>query len=243
LETRAYGEINEGQEILGCLDAVAAVTGAPIGTVTADAGYAYAKVFAGLEDRKITSVIPTKAESSRSKVPLRRFRYDAHHDIVKCPRSKILRPNKARIAHGRFFASRARDCKGCDLAHLYLSPSRVTRSVVIVHDYPALLRPRRRRLRWGAEDDRLYRRHRWRSEGFHGEAKTWHGLARAVRRGIDIMRILAFITAAAVNLKRLAAALGMPFLVLVNSVQAALRGLQAYPRPYPSRHLLPTHAG
>ena len=133
------GEINEGQEILNRLDAVAGVTGAPIGTVTADAGYAYAKVFAGLEDRKITSVIPTKAEPIRSKVPLRRFRYDARNDIVKCPRGRILRPNKAKIAHGRFFASKARDCKGCDLAHLCLSPSRVTKSVVIVHDYPALM--------------------------------------------------------------------------------------------------------
>jgi hypothetical protein len=36
---------------------------------------------------------------------------------------------------------------------------------------------------------RLYQRHRWRSEGFHGEAKSWHGLARAVRRGLTNMRI------------------------------------------------------
>ncbi len=79
------GEVNEGQAILERLDAVASVTGNPIDTVTADAGYAYAKVFAGLEDRKITGVIPTKAEPIRSKVPLRRFRYDARHDIVKCP--------------------------------------------------------------------------------------------------------------------------------------------------------------
>jgi transposase len=201
------GEINEGQEILARLDATATTIGAQISTVTADAGYAYAKVFAGLERREITGVIPTKAEPIRSKVPLRRFRYDAKHDLVKCPRGKILRPNKARISHGRFFASKARDCKGCDLAGLCLSLSRVTKAVVIVHDYPALLRARRRRERWTAEEDRLYRRHRWRSEGFHGEAKTWHGLARAVRRGLANMRIQAFLTATAINLKRLAAAL------------------------------------
>jgi hypothetical protein len=58
-----------------------------------------------------------------------------------------------------------------------------------------------------AEDQRLYQRHRWRSEGFHGEAKSWHGLARAVRRGLPNMRIQAYLTAAAINLKRLAAAL------------------------------------
>jgi hypothetical protein len=100
------GEINEGQAILERLDAVVATTGVPIGAVTADAGYAYAKVFAGLEAREITGVIPTKAEPIRSKVPLRRFRYDAKHDHVKCPRGKILRPNKAKISHGRFFASK-----------------------------------------------------------------------------------------------------------------------------------------
>ncbi len=77
---------------------------------------------------------------------------------------------------------------------------------MIVHDYPALLRARRHRERWSEDDDRLYRRHRWRSEGFHGEAKTWHGLARAVRRGFDNMRVQSFLTAAAINLKRLAAA-------------------------------------
>jgi hypothetical protein len=84
---------------------------------------------------------------------------------------------------------------------------------VIVHDYPALLRARRRRERWSEEDDRLDRRHRWRSEGFHGEAKTWHGLARAVRRGLENMRIQSLHTAAAINLKRLAAA----FLALIRT--------------------------
>jgi hypothetical protein len=70
-----------------------------------------------------------------------------------------------------------------------------------------LLRARRRRERWSAEDLRLYQRHRWRSEGFHGEAKTWHGPARAVRRGLANMKIQAYLTAAAINLKRLAAAI------------------------------------
>lgn len=210
------GEVNEGDHLLGGLDRAAELTGSTADMVTADAGYAYAKVFAGLEEREVTAVIPTKAEPIRSKVPLRRFRYDARHDVLKCPRGKILRPKNTKIAHGRFFNSKVRDCKGCDLAALCLSPSRATKAVVIVHDYPALLRARRRRLRWSEEDDRLYQRHRWRSEGYHGEAKTWHGLARAVRRGLDNMRIQAFLTAAAVNLKRLAAALLMLLWALIG---------------------------
>jgi transposase len=96
------GETNEGEALLARLDAVAETTGRPVATVTADAGYAYAKIFGGLERRGIGAVIPTKAEPIRSPVPLRRFRYDAHHDILKCPRGKILRPSRP-VKHGRFF--------------------------------------------------------------------------------------------------------------------------------------------
>jgi hypothetical protein len=63
------GEVNEGQEILARLDASAQVTGSAIKVMTADAGYAYAKVFGGLEARGIEAIIPTKAEPIRSKVP------------------------------------------------------------------------------------------------------------------------------------------------------------------------------
>ena len=217
------GETNEGEQILSRLDAVEETTGAEVAIVTADAGYAYAKIFGGLERRGIAGVIPTKAEPIRSPVPLRRFRYDEKHVILKCPRGKILRPGKP-IKHGRFFYSKARDCRRCDLATLCLSKGRVNKAVVIGDDYPALLRARRRRERWSAEHQRLYQRHRWRSEGFHGEAKTLHGLARAVRRGLQNMRIQAFLTAAAINLKRLAAAFVLMLLAAVvarTSKQAA----------------------
>jgi transposase len=200
------GETNEGQVIVERIDAAAATTGTPVKTVTADAGYAYGKVYGDLERRRIDPVIPAKAEPIRGPVPLRRFRYDAKHDILRCPRGKILRPTR-RVEHGRFFYSRARDCSHCSLASLCLSKGRANKAVVVSDDHPALLRARRRRLRWADEERRLYRRHRWRSEGFHGEAKTWHGLARAVRRGLDNMRIQALLTATAINLKRLATAL------------------------------------
>jgi hypothetical protein len=45
------GETNEGEALLARLDAVAETTGRPVATVTADAGYAYAKIFGGLERR------------------------------------------------------------------------------------------------------------------------------------------------------------------------------------------------
>ena len=135
---------------------------------------------------------------------MRRFRYDAQHDILKCPRGQILKAGR-RVKHGRFFTSRAKDCRRCDLARLCLSGGRTNKAVVLGDDYPALLRVRRRRGQWSTDEKALYTRHRWRVEGVHGEAKTCHGLARAVRRGLANMKIQAYLTAAAINLKRLAA--------------------------------------
>jgi len=221
------GEKNEGEMIAPQVDEVKATTGVDIKTVTADAGYAYAKVYGALERRGINALIPAKAEPIRSRVPLRRFRYDAKHDILRCPRKRVLRPTRP-VKHGRFFYSKAKDCARCPLRGDCLSKGRVNKAVVVGDDYPALLRARRRRERWGEQDRRLYQRHRWRSEGFHGEAKTWHGLARAVRRGLTNMRIQAYLTAAAINLKRLAAALFAPFVRWL----ARLRPISVlHPRP------------
>src|SRR5829696_1608666 len=52
------GEINEGQVVEERVDATMATTGVPITTATADAGYAYAKVYGAFERRGIEPVIP-----------------------------------------------------------------------------------------------------------------------------------------------------------------------------------------
>lgn len=199
------GAASERETIEAQVDEVRAIAGREIETVTADAGYAYARVYGGLERRGIDPVIPVRKDPSRSRVPLRRFRYDARNDILKCPRGKVLRFRRV-TRRGRFFSARTRDCARCPLSGDCLPSTRINKEVVIPHDYPALLRARRRHARWSEDDRRLYRRHLWRSEGFHGEAKTWHGLGRAIRRGLDNMKVQAYLTAAAINLKRLATA-------------------------------------
>jgi len=230
-------QTNEGDMIGPQVEDVEATTGISIKTVTADSGYAYAKVYGALERRGTDALIPAKAEPIKSRVPLRRFRYDAKNDILKCPKGRILRPGRP-IKHGRFFYSKAKDCAQCPLKRDCLSKGRVNKAVVVGDDYPALLRARRRRERWSREDQRLYQRHRWRSEGFHGEAKTWHGLARAVRRGLANMRIQAYLTATAINLKRLAtAALVMfglpiaPWSDVRTRIRCAIGHLAAQARP------------
>ena len=215
----------------GC-PTVCEVSGRAPAMVTADSGYAYSKVYAALERRGVAALIPAKREPSQSRVPLRLFRYDARHDIVKCPRGKTLSPRRD-TERGRYYRSRTRDCAGCALREDCLPKAWSSKVVLVPHAYPALLRARRRHARWGEEERRMHQRHMWRSEGYHGEAKTWHGLARAVRRGLENMKIQSYLTAAAINLKRLAAALAARLFALWRAWSAREEPLcvhRAHPR-------------
>jgi hypothetical protein len=75
---------------------------------------------------------------------------------------------------------------------------------MISHGHEAMLRARRRHRKRDKKFRKTYSRHKWKIEGMHGEAKTQHGLRRAVRRGLANVAIQAYLTAAVINLKRLA---------------------------------------
>ena len=75
---------------------------------------------------------------------------------------------------------------------------------MISNGYEAMLRARRRRRKPDKKFIETDSRHRWKIEGMHGEAKTQHGLRRAVRRGLANVSIQAYLTAAVINLKRMA---------------------------------------
>ena len=221
------GTVNEREMMESHLEAVCELSGRAPEMVTADSGYAYSKVYGALERRGVDALIPAKREPSQSRVPLQLFHYDARNKVVKCPGGKTLTPRQA-TERGRYYVSKTRDCAGCALRPDCLSKSRTSRVVLVPHEYPALLRARRRHARWGKEERRLWRRHMWRSEGYHGEAKSRHGLGRAVRRGLDNVRIQSYLTAIAVNLKRLAAAVAARIFALWRAWFARRRRLRAH---------------
>lgn len=203
---------------LSALDEVPRVTGRSITIVTLDAGYGVARVFAELEARRIEAIVPTRREPSPKKgvIPARRFKLDARHDRLRCPRGRHLVPHSKPNAQGfKVYRSSIRDCRPCPLRAACFSPNAQRRTVLLNKDHPALLRARRRHLAWTERERTLYASHRARVEGVHGEEKAWHGLARAVRRGLANMKIQAYLTAAAVNLKRLAAAVAALLLMLL----------------------------
>jgi len=152
---------------------------------------------------------------ARTGMPLSRFAYEARHHRVRCPAGQLL-TRRHRGQHGWCYRARAADCQACAWRERWVSPQARARSVCIKDGYPALLRARRRTVQgWSEPMVQAYRRHRWRAEGVHGEAKTQHGLRRAVRRGSSNVRLQAYLTAAVINLKRLATYAARPLAHLV----------------------------
>ncbi len=206
------GEQSEGEQLLDQVARIEANTGQRISTVTADAAYAHGANYAALEERQIGAVIPPQKETTGAgRMPLRRFQYDAKNHLVRCPGGKLLRPSGPG-ERGIWYQARRKDCADCPWRGRCFGEKQKRRRVLIVKGYEALLRARRRRARWSEEDRQRYRRHRWRVEGIHGESKTQHGLRRAVRRHLWNIAIQAYLTAAVINLKRLAALLWLIFL-------------------------------
>ena len=197
------GQDNEGNQLPDQIDRIEENTGMEIKTLSADAGYAHGKNYDHLETKNIDAIIPPQKENSHPKrLPIRLFRYDAKNKIVKCPRGKIL-TRRTENKKGWVYRSNAKDCRHCKLKGRCLNETVKSRSIMISHGYEALLRARRRHRDPDKKFRQMYGRHRWKVEGMHGEAKTQHGLRRAVRRGLANVAIQAYLTAVVINLKRL----------------------------------------
>jgi IS5 family transposase len=205
------GEQSEGRQLAEQIERIENNTGKKIKTLTADSGYAYGKNYELLEDKDIDAIIPPQKRNSKPQhIPLRRFKYDAKNKIVKCPRGKTL-TRRTQNEKGWGYRARAKDCRNCRLRTKCISETSTSRTILISYGYEARLRARRRHRELDDKFVETYKRHRWRAEGMHGEAKTQHGLRRAVRRGLSNVAIQAYLTAAVINLKRLVAFLGLFF--------------------------------
>ncbi len=219
------GEINEGGQLLEQLERIETHTGTRIQTVTADKSYAHSANYHALEERQTDAVIPPQATARRPKhIPSSRFKYDAKHCVIHCPGGKTLtRKGYDETAGGWRYSARAHDCTTCALRDRCFTSSAKSRIIVLRDGHEALLRARRRKARgWDESTTEHYKRHRWRVEGAHGEAKTQHGLRRAVRRGIDNVSIQVYLTATVMNLKRLAQTPGQLLRHLNSFVKAIL---------------------
>lgn len=203
------GEDNEGKRMREVIERVEDRTGKKVENVTGDAGYGKGENYQYCEDRNINAVIPPQKVSRRKKdekMPMRRFKYDERNGTVTCPAGKKLKRGKTG-EHGTVYRARTCDCKNCQLRQRCFGQTASARIIIIRHEHSALHRARRKHERgWDDESKNLYQRHRSQVEGVHGESKSCHGLARAVRRGVTQVLIQSLMAACTINLKRLAKA-------------------------------------
>ena len=199
------GEVSESLELINQIDRVTETLGKKPDAVTADKGYASGANYDGLERRAITAVIPPQKQARPAgNMPLSRFSYDPVNEIVRCPGGKTL-TRGSRTDRGWFYRATSADCGSCPFKSGCVPQSVRSRSVLIVDGYCSLLRARREKSRgWDDQKASLYNRHRNQVEGAHGEQKTEHGLRRAARRGLWNVQIQSYLSATAVDLKRLA---------------------------------------
>jgi hypothetical protein len=202
------GEENEGKRLIDAVDRIEEATGKDLINITADASYAHARNYQELERREIDAIIPPERERSKEKrIPIRRFKYDGKHHVVRCPGGKVLERSH-RTEKGWWYRAQRSNCRVCPLKKRCIPETAMVRVILIIDGYEALLRARRRKNRgWNEDTRRVYNRHRIYVEGVHGEGKTQHGLRRAIRRGLANVAIQVYLIAAVINLKRLAKAL------------------------------------
>jgi transposase len=207
------GEINEGTKLIETIERIELITEKPIKHVTADKGYAHSVNYKALEQRGTDAIIPPQRDSNHGKgnLSIRQFKYNGLHQRLVCPGGNAL-TRSSRGKNGWLYKSKRTDCRCCPLCRQCLPATAKTRMILIVDGYESLLRARRRKQKgWDDKTKQLYNHHRNLVEGVHGEAKTQHGLRRAVRRGLDNVAIQVYLTAAVINLKRLATASIRPF--------------------------------
>jgi transposase len=195
---------SEHNSAVGVIDSAIEHLGyAPL-TICADRAYSSGYNCKAMEDRGIRFVSPPpKAvnQHSHGDFTVEDFKYDESRDIFICPAGcelKHIGGNKKR-PHQRRYGALRRDCRRCDLKDKCTRSTR--RMLQVSANHGSMIR-----LRSDSKTESFKRLYRSRApvvEGIFAEAKQWHGLRRAWRRGLPKMRVQCLLIAAVLNFKRL----------------------------------------
>lgn len=174
--------------------------------VCADAAYASGRSCAALEARGVRLISPPPKPityTDRGNFTVEDFAFNESLDEFVCPAGERLHyvgPDATRPDRRRYQAS-SRVCGGCKYkAHCTRAAKR---QVKVSSHHAALVR-----LRADSKTDSFRKLYKARApviEGVFAEAKQWHGLGRAWRRGLLKMRVQCLLIAAVINFKRLTA--------------------------------------
>ena len=190
---------------MATVDQAIARTGQHPAAVCADSAYGNGANAAAMEARDIRLVSPPQRirRKDDDRLTPYDFVYDVARDVYICPaQQELVYIGTETTKRRRRYRAPKDVCTVCSLrSHCTKSKRRV---LDISPDHDAL-----KRLRADAKTDSFRELYRMRGaviEGVFGEAKQWHGLRRAARRGLANMLIQSLLVAAVLNFKRLMAA-------------------------------------
>jgi hypothetical protein len=190
--------------------------------VCADSAYASGENRANCEARGMRLVSPpTKARNDHSDnyYTIERFTFDELRDMFTCPAGKTLKKAGRGSKPNRWkYRASARDCGACPLRSKCTKSTQ--RCLNVSGNHAALVRLREDSQSPGFQE--IYRRRAPVIEGVFAEAKQWHGLSRAIWRGLSKVRVQCLLVASILNLKRLVTA------TLQSSSQAAKQAISQY---------------
>lgn len=237
----------EGDDAVDVVDQAVEQTGINPEVVCADAAYGSGRNRALFEARDIRLVSPPHKPityTGEDYFTTEDFKYDESKDEFICPagnRLSFIDTDNKRTDRRRYRARRSQ-CSICPMKAKCTRSSRRQLKVSIHH--AALIR-----LRADSKTESFKQLYRLRApavEGVFGEAKKWHSLGRAWRRGLSKMRVQCLLIAAAINLKRLIC-LFMSYLKLIISFKRLLEAFwhnmicKSYRILDESKYLIPEH--
>lgn len=195
----------EHNSAIGVIDSAIEHLGDVPSTICADGAYPSGRNCKAMEDRGIRFVSPPpKAinQHSHGYFTVEDFKYDEKRDVFICPAGCELKNigGVKKRPHQRCYGALRRDCRRCDLRDKCTRSSR--RTLKVSNNHGAMIR-----LRSDSKTESFRRLYSSRApviEGIFAEAKQWHGLRRAWRRGLPKMRIQCLLIATVLNFKRLA---------------------------------------
>ena len=214
------------------VDDVSDCLGSSPEALCADAAYGSGRNSYSMERRNVRLVSPppkARTYTGDDYFSVEEFEYNESADMFICPAGYHLKYVSTEKERGRrIYRALRSNCRVCQLK------SRCTkvkqRSVKVSRYHGSLVR-----LRADSKTDSFKQLYRHRSpviEGVFAEAKQWHGLGRAWRRGLTKMRVQCLLIAAVINYKRLGTVSGdlfglrTLFVMIIEAIRGILKEIQ-----------------
>jgi len=219
--------IHEHDETLSLVDEALTRLDSPPEALCGDAAYASGSNYEELKERAIKLISPPpkpRTYTGDMYFSVEEFEYDKENDLFICPAGKKLKYLRTEKERGRrLYRGRLTHCRDCHLKSQCTSGKQ--RYIKVSANHSGLVE-----LRAASKTEtfrRLYSRRAPTIEGIFAEAKEWHGLRRAWRRGLSKMLVQSLLVSTVINLKRLATAFG-PLFFVINVLKGLFTALESF---------------